>query len=185
MTTGIERSAFLQGGFPFPGNRFADEVDHAADVVRAVLHGGATAHDIDPVDGRQGHREQRQPGLAIRREGKRNAIGQGLHPAAAAFIQAAYGNLRQGAGAGFVEDFYARHPLQGIVDATHAGLVQVGFLDHRATAGVGENFRIGRATEHVATDHHRGDVFGFGRLGCGRFLGLRRNDNESVVVANL
>ncbi|MCY1405669.1 hypothetical protein D9M71_209140 [compost metagenome] len=56
-TAGGEGDALLQGGFPLLGNRRADEVDHPADVVRAVLYGGAAAHHVDALDGGQGLRE--------------------------------------------------------------------------------------------------------------------------------
>ena len=56
--------------------------------------------------------EHRQTGLAVRRQRQGNAIRQGLNPAAATLIEPAHGNLRQGAGAGFVKNLDPGHPLQ-------------------------------------------------------------------------
>ncbi|MNE66203.1 hypothetical protein D3C80_1617380 [compost metagenome] len=146
----------------------ADEIDHTANVVWPVLHGGATAHDVDAVQGRQGHREQRQAGLAVGRQCQRDAIGQGLDSPTAAFVQAAHGNLRQGAGAGFVEDLYPRHTLQGIVHAPYAGRFQLGGVNHAAAAGVGAHLLVAGAAQDIALDHHGGDEGRFGRRRHGR-----------------
>ncbi|MNC18985.1 hypothetical protein D3C75_669070 [compost metagenome] len=155
-TAGGEGDALLQGGFPLLWDRRADEVDHPADVVRAVLHRGAAAHHVDALDGGQGLREQRQAGLPVGAEGQRNAVGQCLHAAAAAFVQAAHGQLRQHAGAGLVEDLHPRHPLQGIVQTAHAGLLEILRLDHAAAAGVGAHFLVAGPAQHVALDDEGG-----------------------------
>ncbi|MCY1413298.1 hypothetical protein D9M71_287260 [compost metagenome] len=165
---GGEGGAFLQRGLPLARDRRADEVDHAADVVRPVLHGGAATHHIDAVQGRQGHREQRQTGLPIGRQCQRHAVGQGLDSPAAAFIQATHGDLRQGAGAGFVEDLYPGYALQGIVDASYARCLELGRIHHATAAGVGAYLFVAGTAQHIALDDHGGDEGGFGRCWCGR-----------------
>ncbi|MNP03242.1 hypothetical protein D3C76_951220 [compost metagenome] len=154
-SAGREGGALLQGGPPFARNRRADEVDHPADVVRAVLHGGAAADDVDAIDGRQGQRKQRKAGLPIRCEGHGNAVGKRLDASAAALVQATHGNLRQGAGAGLVEDLHAGDALQRIIDAAHTAFLQVRFGDYAAATGVGaQRFLAGRR-QHIALDDQR------------------------------
>ncbi|MNO98397.1 hypothetical protein D3C76_901420 [compost metagenome] len=153
-TTGVERGLLLQRGFPFVRDRLTDEVDHPADVVRTVLHRCSPTHDVDTVDGGHGHREQRQAGLAIGCQCQWNTVRQSLDTAAAALVQAAYGNLRQGPGAGFIEDLDPWHMLQRIVQAAVAGLFQVGRIDHAAATGVGAYVLVAGSTEHVALNHH-------------------------------
>ena len=149
---GREGDALLQGGFPLLGDRPADEVDHAADVVRSVLHGGTATHDVDAIDRCQGLREQRQAGLAIGRQGQRDAIGERLHAATAAFRKPAHGQLRQYAGTGLVENLYPRDPRQGVIQAAHAGLLQLLGLDHAAATGIGAYFFFAGAAQHIALD---------------------------------
>ena len=153
---GREGDTLLQGGFPLIRNWPADEVDHAADVVRSVLHGRAATHDVDAIDRRQGLRKQRQAGLAIGRQGQRDAIGERLDAAAATFRKPAHGQLRQYPGTGLVEDLHPWDPRQRVIQATHAGLLQFVSLDHAAAAGIGAYLFVTGTTKHIPLDDERG-----------------------------
>lgn len=186
-----------QRGAPRARDLLADQVDHPAHVVRSVLHGRTATHDVDAVDLVQPHREQRQAGLPIRGQRQWNAVFEHLHATAAAFVQAAQHQLRQRAGAGFVEDLDARHALQSIVQRTVAAIAQLLAVDHLAAAGVTLHIvgfgapeqaalhldRIQRANRRTA--NARIERIGRRRIACARQLRQRqraRRDRDGQGV---
>ena len=150
----VECSPLLQSGLPLTRNRLADEVDDPANVVRAVLHRCAPAHDINTIDRGHGHWKQRQARLAVRCQCQRDAIGQSLDPAAAALIEPAYRNLRQGAGAGFVKNLDPGDPLQSVVQTADAGFFQIAGIDDTTTTGVSTHVLIAGCAENVPLNRH-------------------------------
>ena len=71
-------AGMLDGGADFAGellrNRPGHEVDHPADVLRAVAHRAGAAHDVDTLQVADGQRHHRQLRLAVGRHRRRHAV---------------------------------------------------------------------------------------------------------------
>ncbi|MNO72524.1 hypothetical protein D3C76_634750 [compost metagenome] len=144
--------ATMLGGFQGGGqlgrgllrDRPGNEVDHPADVLRAIAHGTGATHHVDAVEVARGNRRHRQLRLAIGREGGRDAVDQHRGAWRQARSQPANTHVqRQVAAAGAVGVLHL-HTRDAAQDVAH---VHRALLHHRLAAHHGA--RAGVVLHHA------------------------------------
>ncbi len=137
MLRGFQRGGKLSRGLF--GNRPGHEVDHPADVLRAITNRTRTAYHVDAVEVARGDRCHRQLRLAIGRKGCRNAVDQYGRARRQARGQATHTHVqRQVTATGAVAVLHL-HPRDAAQHVTH---VHRALLFHRLAANHGTCARV-------------------------------------------
>ena len=138
-----------------------DEVDDAADVLRAVTHRAAAAYHVHRVHIAHADRRKRQLRLAVGREGHRNAIHQHRGARRQAWVEPANAEVQRhvvAAGAVVFRGVDAGDAVEHVAGLGGALALELLTADDVTGAGVFEHIGLRRVTEPVA-DHVGGLQF--------------------------